>query len=170
LDNVLLLSNPVNTDTIVTSYAGPVMGIKQANGTWFIGVASTTVGQQDTPGSLNYAAPTYTCGDPTAGDCAVAHGNAFCADACCCAYVGGLDPYCVTVRWDAICVTAAAGCAANCTALPCPADFNGDRVVAGADLGMLLGGWGGPDYDLNGDGIGNGADLGLLLGAWGNCP
>jgi hypothetical protein len=35
---------------------------------------------------------------------------------------------------------------------------------------MLLGGWGGPDYDLNGDGIGNGADLGLLLGAWGNCP
>jgi hypothetical protein len=170
LDNVLLLSNPVNTDTIVTSYAGPVMGIKQANGTWFIGVASTTVGQQDTPGSLNYAAPTYTCGDPTAGDCAVAHGNAFCADACCCAYVGGLDPYCVTVRWDAICVTAAAGCAANCTALPCPADFNGDRVVAGADLGMLLGGWGGPDYDLNGDGISDGADLGILLGAWGNCP
>jgi hypothetical protein len=67
-------------------------------------------------------------------------------------------------------VTAAAGCAANCTALPCPADFNGDRVVAGADLGMLLGGWGGPDYDLNGDGISDGADLGILLGAWGNCP
>jgi hypothetical protein len=170
LDNVLLLSNPVNSDTIVTSYAGPTMGIKQADGTWFIGVASTTVGQQDTPGSLNYAAPIYTCGDPTAGDCAVAHGNAFCADACCCAYVGGLDPFCTTVRWDAICVTAAAGCAANCTGTPCPADFNGDRVVAGADLGMLLGGWGGPDYDLNGDGIGNGADLGILLGAWGNCP
>jgi hypothetical protein len=170
LDNVLLLSNPVNSDTIVTSYAGPTMGIKQADGTWFIGVASTTAGFQDTPGSLNYAAPIYTCGDPTAGDCAIAHGNAFCADACCCAYVGGLDPFCTTVRWDAICVTAAAGCAANCTGTPCPADFNGDRVVAGADLGMLLGGWGGPDYDLNGDGIGNGADLGILLGAWGNCP
>jgi len=171
IDNVLIRSD-ANAETIVTSYAGPIVGIKQANGTWFIGAAATTTppGFQDTPGSLNYAAPTYTCGDPLAGDCAVAHGNAFCADACCCAYVGGLDPYCVTVRWDSFCVTAAAGCAANCTALPCPADFNGDRVVAGADLGMLLGGWGGPDYDLNGDGIGNGADLGILLGAWGNCP
>ncbi len=170
LDNVLLLSNPVATNTIVTSYAGPTMGIKQANGTWFVGVGSATVGFQDTPGSLNYAAPTFTCGDPTAGDCAVEHGNAFCADACCCAYVGGLDPYCVTVRWDAICVTAAAGCAANCTALPCPADFTGDRVVGGADLGLLLGDWGGSERDLNGDGITNGADLGSLLGAWGNCP
>ena len=170
LDNVLLLSNPVNSDTIVTSYAGPTMGIKQANGTWFIGVASTTVGQQDTPGSLNYAAPTYTCGDPLAGDCAVAHGNAFCADACCCAYVGGLDPFCTTVRWDSICVTEAAGCAANCTALPCPSDLNGDHIVNGADLGIMLGDWGGSERDLNGDGIVNGADLGLLLGAWGNCP
>ena len=171
IDNIMIRSD-ANQDTVFTSYAGPVMGIKQANGTWFIGALATTTtgGSQDTPGSANYAAPTYTCGDPTAGDCAVAHGNAFCADACCCAYVGGLDPFCVTVRWDAICVTAAAGCAANCTALPCPADFTGDRVVAGADLGMLLGGWGGPDYDLNGDGITNGADLGSLLGAWGNCP
>jgi hypothetical protein len=169
IDNIMIRSD-ANQDTVFMSYAGPTMGIKQANGTWFIGVASTTVGFQDTPGSLNYAAPTYTCGDPVAGDCAVEHGNAFCADACCCAYVGGLDPFCVTVRWDAICVTAAAGCAANCTNLPCPADFNGDRVVAGADLGILLGGWGGPDHDLNGDGIANGADLGLLLGAWGNCP
>jgi len=170
LDNVLLLSNPVSSDTIVTSYAGPVMGIKQANGTWFIGVASTTVGPQDTPGSLNYAAPTYTCGDPTAGDCAVAHGNAFCSDACCCAYVGGLDPFCTTVRWDSICVTAAAGCAANCSALPCPTDLNGDRIVNGADLGIMLGDWGGSERDLNGDGNVNGADLGLLLGGWGNCP
>ena len=170
LDNVLLLSNPVSSETIVTSYAGPIVGIKQANGTWFIGVASTTVGPQDTPGSLNYAAPTYTCGDPTAGDCAVAHGNAFCADACCCAYVGGLDPYCVTVRWDSICVTAAAGCAANCSSAPCPSDLNGDTIVNGADLGIMLGDWGGSERDLNGDGIVNGADLGLLLGAWGACP
>ena len=169
IDNVLIRSD-ANAETIVTSYAGPTMGIKQANGTWFIGVASTTVGQQDTPGSLNYAAPTYTCGDPVAGDCAVAHGNAFCADACCCAYVGGLDPFCITVRWDSICVTAAAGCAANCSSAPCPADLNGDTIVNGADLGVMLGDWGGSERDLNGDAIVNGADLGLLLGAWGNCP
>ena len=171
LDNVVLLSNPVTSNTVVTSYAGPTMGIKQANGTWFIGAASTTPGTaQDTPGSLNYAAPTYTCGDPNAGDCAVAHGNGFCADSCCCAYVCGLDAYCCTTQWDAICVTAAAGCATNCSGSGCPADFDADRTVAGADLGILLGGWGGADQDLNADGIVNGADLGILLGAWGACP
>ena len=168
LDNVKLLTNAVIS--VVNKYAGPTVGIKQANGTWFIGVASTTVGQQDTPGSLNYAAPTYTCGDPNAGDCAVAHDNAFCSDACCCAYVGSLDPFCITVRWDSFCVTAAAGCAANCSSAPCPADLNGDTIVNGADLGIMLGDWGGSERDLNGDSIVNGADLGLLLGAWGNCP
>ena len=47
-------------------------------------------------------------------------------------------------------------------------DLNGDGIVTGADLGTLLGQWGGPGSgDLNGDGIVNGADLGTLLGAWG---
>ncbi len=171
LDNVVMLSNPVTSDTIVTTYAGPIIGIRQANSTWFIGSSSVVAGtSQDTPGAANYEAPTYTCGDPNAGDCAVAHGNPFCADACCCAYVGGLDPFCTTVRWDAICVTKAADCAANCSSAPCPADLNLDGVVGGADLGFLLGAWNGPDGDLNGDGTTSGADLGALLGAWGNCP
>jgi len=49
-----------------------------------------------------------------------------------------------------------------------PADLNGDGVVDGADLGLLLGQWesAGP-ADLNDDGVVDGADLGLLLGAWG---
>ena len=169
IDNIMIRSD-ANQDTVITTYAGPTMGIKQANGTWFIGVAATTPGFQDTPGSLNYAAPTYTCGDPNAGDCAVAHGNGFCADSCCCAYVCGLDSFCCNTRWDAICVTQAAGCATNCTGAACPADFNADHVVNGADLGILLGDWGGTERDLNGDGIVNGADLGILLGAWGACP
>ena len=47
-------------------------------------------------------------------------------------------------------------------------DINGDGLVNGADIGLLLGGWGQPGItDLNGDGDTNGADLGLLLGAWG---
>jgi hypothetical protein len=47
-------------------------------------------------------------------------------------------------------------------------DLNGDGIVTGADLGILLGQWGGAGSgDLNGDGIVNGADLGMLLGAWG---
>ncbi|MFO0875554.1 MAG: CHRD domain-containing protein [Phycisphaerales bacterium] len=55
---------------------------------------------------------------------------------------------------------------------PCPGDFNGDHVIDGADLGVLLAAWGntsGPE-DLNGDGIVDGADLGLLLASWGPCP
>ena len=55
---------------------------------------------------------------------------------------------------------------------PNPADLNGDGVVDGADLGLLLGMWGGCGSafcpaDLNGDGVVDGADLGVLLGAWG---
>jgi hypothetical protein len=46
-------------------------------------------------------------------------------------------------------------------------DLNGDFRVDGADLGILLGQWGGPGSgDLNGDGRVDGADLGILLGAW----
>jgi len=52
----------------------------------------------------------------------------------------------------------------------CLGDLNGDGVVDGADLGVLLGGWGQPGVaDLNADGTVDGADLGALLGAWGPC-
>ncbi|MDZ4828584.1 MAG: dockerin type I repeat-containing protein [Phycisphaerae bacterium] len=55
-------------------------------------------------------------------------------------------------------------------AAPCPADLNGDGAVDGADLGSLLGNWGGAGTgDINSDGTVNGADLALLLGAWGSC-
>ena len=51
-----------------------------------------------------------------------------------------------------------------------PADLNGDGVVNGADVGLLLSEWGscvGCPGDLNGDGVVDGADFGLLLAAWG---
>jgi hypothetical protein len=51
----------------------------------------------------------------------------------------------------------------------CPGDFNGDGVVDGADLTILLGDWGGSAADLNGDGLVDGADLTILLGNWGIC-
>jgi hypothetical protein len=53
---------------------------------------------------------------------------------------------------------------------PCPADFNDDGTVDGADIGLLLAAWNTPAGDLNGDGVTDGADLGLLLGAFGPCP
>jgi len=51
-----------------------------------------------------------------------------------------------------------------------PADFNGDCIVDGNDLGTLLGLWGPCDgcaADFNGDGVVDGNDLGTLLGFWG---
>ena len=54
----------------------------------------------------------------------------------------------------------------------CPADFNNDGSVDGADFGSILAAWGdcvGCPQDLNGDGVVNGADVGLFLSAWGPC-
>jgi len=59
-----------------------------------------------------------------------------------------------------------------------PADLNGDGVVNGIDLGILLANWsipaGSPGCggaapcaaDLNGDGVVDGIDLGILLASW----
>jgi hypothetical protein len=55
----------------------------------------------------------------------------------------------------------------------CVGDFDGDSVVDGVDLGVLLGAWGPCDggcaADINGDGTVDGIDLGGLLAAWGDC-
>ena len=52
---------------------------------------------------------------------------------------------------------------------PTPGDLNGDGVVDGADLGLLLGAFGTSNVaaDLNADGFVDGADLGILLGNFG---
>ena len=50
-----------------------------------------------------------------------------------------------------------------------PADLNGDQLVNGADLTILLSNWGGSGGgDINGDGIVGGTDLAALLAAWGS--
>jgi hypothetical protein len=49
-----------------------------------------------------------------------------------------------------------------------PGDLNGDGVVNGADLSILLSGWGMPGpADLDGNGTVGGSDLAILLGNWG---
>ena len=53
----------------------------------------------------------------------------------------------------------------------CIGDLNGDNVVDGIDLSLLLGSWGPGSGigDINADGSVNGADLSLILGNWGVC-
>ena len=54
--------------------------------------------------------------------------------------------------------------------LRCPADFDGNGNVDGADLGVFMSEWGGSGRaDLNGDSVVNAADLGMLLSMWGDC-
>jgi hypothetical protein len=50
---------------------------------------------------------------------------------------------------------------------PLVGDLDGDGVVNGADLGIMLTSWGSAGAgDLNGDGIVDGADLGIILTSW----
>jgi hypothetical protein len=59
--------------------------------------------------------------------------------------------------------------------LTCVADITSDKLVSGADLGLLLAAWGSdgtqqPGSDCTGDGLVDGADLAVVLSAWGPCP
>ncbi|MCE2880954.1 MAG: hypothetical protein LW636_01150 [Planctomycetaceae bacterium] len=52
----------------------------------------------------------------------------------------------------------------------CIADINGDGVVSGADLSILLTRWGlSGTGDLDGNGVVDSADLAMLLSSWGSC-
>ena len=53
----------------------------------------------------------------------------------------------------------------------CDGDLEGDGVVDGRDLSVLLSGWGsaGPRGDIDQNGVINGQDLAILLGGWGRC-
>ncbi len=56
----------------------------------------------------------------------------------------------------------------------CPSDLNGDGVIDGSDLGLLLAAWGpcGTEAcaaDLDRNGAVDGADLGILLNDWAGC-
>ncbi len=174
IDNLLLLSNAVTTDTIVTNYSAPLHVLKESaetslgKSTWSVGLSATT-GGWDTPGSGNHVTPSLTCGSASSESCDADHFYPYCNDSCCCEYVCQSDSYCCQVHWDSICVTKAGECSTACPGGECPADFNRDMIVDGADLGTLLGSWGTPDHDLTGDRFVDGADLGQLLGAWGPC-
>lgn len=55
----------------------------------------------------------------------------------------------------------------------CPADFDGNGVVNGADFGSLLAKWGvcgECQEDLDNDQQVSGSDVGAFLAAWGECP
>ena len=46
------------------------------------------------------------------------------------------------------------------------ADFDGDGMVTGIDLALLLASWGTPGADIDHDGTTAGGDLAVLLADW----
>ena len=69
-------------------------------------------------------------------------------------------------RWDAVWGVPAAAEGVVQLARQTP-DLDGNGRIEGADLGIMLSGWGGPGRgDLDGDGSITGSDLGQLLAAW----
>lgn len=108
------------------------------------------------------------CGAPGAGDCLIANGSPACNDLGCCAQVCQNDSFCCQTTWDQVCANEATEI---CCLSACTGDLDGNGVVDGGDLGVLLGAFGGSGTcaDFDGNGEVNGADLGILLGAWGDC-
>ena len=52
----------------------------------------------------------------------------------------------------------------------CQADVNGDNLVNGVDLAIILSGWAGPGQsDLDHSGVTDGIDLAIVLSGWGVC-
>ncbi len=90
------------------------------------------------------------------------------------AAVGGASPWvAVTAANDPSGVVHIIGLDAAACDTSNAADLNGDDVVDGADLGILLGQWGpcpGCPADLDGDGVVDGSDLGILLASWTTKP
>jgi hypothetical protein len=54
----------------------------------------------------------------------------------------------------------------------CIGDFDGDGIVGGADLALMLASWGSDlaMFDLSGDTVIDGQDVAVLLSNWGPCP
>lgn len=52
------------------------------------------------------------------------------------------------------------------TTPPVLGDLDGNGIVNGLDLAIVLGAWGTPDADLSGDGTTGGADITIILGNW----
>ena len=70
---------------------------------------------------------TSSCGDPFAGNCFLAHGTPYCADAGCCEAVCKQNPNCCEIVWDDLCADLAAQI---CRGIMCGSPGTGDCFIA----------------------------------------
>lgn len=102
--------------------------------------------------TLELLEPPTVCGDPAAGDCAVAHATPGCDDAACCKLVCETDPLCCSGSWDESCAAEGIfqGCACavekGLEGVPTPAGDDFDSYADGFSLAGVNG-WGGWNDD-----------------------
>jgi hypothetical protein len=84
-----------------------------------------------------------SCGEAAAGSCFTTHGSPSCDSASCCSAVCSVDAFCCNSQWDAICVQEAyLYCAPPPACPPNDPDLDGNGVIDGGDLAILLSQWG----------------------------
>jgi hypothetical protein len=84
-----------------------------------------------------------SCGVAGSGSCFTPHATPTCDSLTCCSAVCALDAFCCNSSWDAICVQGAyATCAPPPACPPSDPDLDGNGVIDGADLAILLSQWG----------------------------
>ena len=114
-------------------------------------------------GVMVRATLTITGGDggPPTGACCMADGDCSIMSAIDCSFFMG-----ATYQGDG---SSCDDPDSSCGGSDCIGDLNGDLVIDGSDLAILLGFWNLPGADLDGDGNTSGPDLTILLGGWGPC-
>jgi hypothetical protein len=84
-----------------------------------------------------------SCGVAGSGSCFTARATPTCDSLTCCSAVCAADPYCCNVQWDNFCVQGAyAICAPPPACPPSDPDLDGNGVIDGGDLAILLSQWG----------------------------
>jgi hypothetical protein len=84
-----------------------------------------------------------SCGVAGSGSCFTPHATPTCDSLTCCSAVCALDAFCCNSSWDNICVQQAyATCAPPPACPPSDPDLDGNGVIDGGDLAILLSQWG----------------------------
>ena len=128
--------------------------------------SATTCGATGDTALVVYASP---C--PTAGSAIVACNNdgSGCGTASTTSWPATLGST-YYVRIGSPSATNASGSLVLSCAVNCPADKDGNNVIDGADLTIVLNGWGTSSGDIDGSGSVDASDIAALLNAWGSCP
>ncbi|MDI9411189.1 MAG: hypothetical protein QM519_06615 [Bacteroidia bacterium] len=84
-----------------------------------------------------------SCGVAGTGSCFTPHAAPTCDSITCCSVVCAIDPFCCNSSWDNLCVSQAyTSCAPPPACPPSDPDLDGNGLIDGGDLAILLSQWG----------------------------